>query len=358
MPNTTASRIGFLWDLFVGFLNLAIGRLLPTLNVPKTELAHRTAIVTGGNSGIGFQIALELARRGATVHLACRNASKGDLAVSQITNQIPNSHGRVEVHPLDTSSLASVRAFAKEWKARGGRIDVLMHNAGVASVPEGQNLFTPDGFPLLYATNFLGPFLLTHLLERYLATDARIISTTSTGHYAGSISASFALDSVKNRIEPGFHTSRMSTLNGKVPADSDVYTNTKLMQVGFVRLLQQYFDRELRESGQHRQRMVHCFTPGFTSTPMIDKLNIRSLKEDPVWWALRTTAIFATDPQQGAATGVWLATTQDQDVVGEGNGGGYWDRMTRRVSKVEDTDPDVVQRLWVRWEADAGIEWR
>lgn len=124
----------------------------------KLRQRSQISIVTGGNSGIGFQIALELARRGATVRLACRNASKADIAVSQITNQIPESRGRVEAHTLDTSSLVSVRAFAKEWKARGGRIDILMHNAGVVSVPRGQILFTPDEFPLLYATNFLGPF--------------------------------------------------------------------------------------------------------------------------------------------------------------------------------------------------------
>ena len=348
MLTTNASHIEFLWDLLLGFLNLAIGRLLPRLHVPKTDLTNKVAIITGGNSGIGFQIALEFARRGATVYLACRNASKADNAVSEITNQIPESHGRVEAHTLDTSSLASIRAFAEEWK---GDIDILIHNAGVASVPEGQSLFTPDGFPLLYATNFLGPFFLTHLLERYLTPDARIISTTSTGQYGGDISARFALNSVTDRIESGFHTSRNPSLNDKVPADAEVYNNTKLMQVAFTRLLQQHFDHE---SGQKNQRIVHCFTPGFTSTPMVDKLNIRSFKQDSIWWILQSTVIFATDPQQGAATGVWLATTKDE----EENGGGYWDRMTRRVSKIDITEPHIVQRLWVRWEADAGIEWR
>ena len=343
---TEVSQIDFFWDLLLGFLNLAIGRLLPRLHVPKTDLTNKVAIITGGNSGIGFQIALEFARRGATVHLACRNASKADNAVSEITNQIPESHGRMETHPLDTSSLASVRAFAEEWK---GEVDILMHNAGVASVPEGQSLFTPDGFPLLYATNFLGPFLLTYLLEKYLAPGARIISTTSTGQYAGDISARFSLNSVTNHIEPGFHTSRK--LNKKVPADANVYNNTKLVQVAFTRLLQQHFDHE---NGLKNQRLVHCFTPGFTSTPMVDKSNIRSFRLDPIWWVLQSTVIFATDPRQGAATGFWLATTKDEG----GNGGGYWDRMTRRVSKIDVTDPHIMQRLWVRWEADAGIEWR
>lgn len=86
MLNTNASHIDFLWELLLGFLNLAIGRLLPRLHVPKTDLTNKVAIITGGNSGIGFQIALELACQGVTVHLACRNASKADNEVSEITN--------------------------------------------------------------------------------------------------------------------------------------------------------------------------------------------------------------------------------------------------------------------------------
>ena len=85
---------------------------------------------------------------------------------------------------------------------------------------------------------------------------------------------------------------------------------------------------------------------------MVDKITIRSLKEDPAWWVLRTTAVFATDTSQGAATGIWPATTQDKAVGGENKGGAYWDRMVRRTSKNDVMDPDV------RWEADARIEWR
>lgn len=199
---------------------------------------------------------------------------------------------------------------------------------------------------------------MTHLLERHLSTDARVISTTSTGQYGGDIDANFAIDSITNRIEPGFHCPKMSVSDGKLPADGDVYNNTKLMQVAFTRLLQQHFDRKANERGEVNQRIVHCFTPGFTLTPMIGKLNIRSLQEDPVWWVLQTTAIFAIHPQQGASTGVWLATTQDRAVVGVKDSGGYWDRMVRRVSKAELMGPDVMQRLWIRWEADVGIEWR
>lgn len=148
----TVSRTDFFWDLFLGFLNLAIGRLLPKLHVPKTDLSDKIAIVTGGNSGIGFEIALELARRGTTVHLACRNASKADSAVSQITSQVPESQGRVKARLLDASSLESVRTFEERWRADDSEkksVDILVHNAGAASVPQGQDVFTAEGFPLL-----------------------------------------------------------------------------------------------------------------------------------------------------------------------------------------------------------------
>ena len=62
--------------------------------------------------------------------------------------------------------------------------------------------------------------------------------------------------------------------------------------------------------------------------------------------------------QQGALTGVWLASTHDAEVVGQGRGGGYWDRLTRRVSKMDLLSQEMLDRLWVRWEADAGVEWR
>ena len=84
-----------------------------------------------------------------------------------------------------------------------------------------------------------------------------------------------------------------------------------------------------------------------------------SFFSDPVYWFLKQTySIVAIDTRQGAATGVWLATTDDEVVVGKGVEGGYWDWMSRRVSRVDMMSRELVERFWVRWEADAGIEWR
>ena len=360
MAHNPSSSYGYYRDYALGQFNLGFGRLLPGLNVPDADLSGKTAIVTGGNSGIGHQIALDLVKRGATVYIACRNASKADEAVSEIKSQVASSVDRVKALSLDTSSLVSVRTLAEEWTARSDgskTIDLLFHNAGCGSYPPGQE-FTSDGFPFIYSANFLGSFLLTYLLEDCLAPAARIIFTTSTGQYQGSLLPTFSLDSIKDRVEPGFHAPAGAVMEGKETSGADFYMNTKTMQVAFAKLLQQRFDRKAKEAGTKSRRILHSFTPGYTMTPIFSKITVRSVMQDPIWWLLQVTTFLATHVAQGAATGVWLATTQDEDVAGEGKGGAYWDRMTRRVSKVDVMDWETVERLWIRWEADAGIEWR
>lgn len=360
MQYARASQVAYFRDFIWSFVVLAFGRLFPTLHVPHTNLAGKTAIITGANSGIGFEIALEIARRGATVYLACRNISKAEDAISKIVSKVPSSAGQVKALSLDTSSLSSIRAFAEEWKALDGRtnqIEFLFHNAGSGSAPPGQE-YTSDGLLCLYVTNFLGSFLLTYLLEKHLVPDARIIMTTSTGQYQSDILPTFSLKSVKNNLEPGFHAPSAQVVPGKSTHESSIYVNTKMMQIAFAKLLQQRFDRQANEAGAQNRRLAHAFTPGFTMTEAFGNLTAKSAAEDPVWVVLRATTVLATDPGQGAATGHWLATTRDEAVVGAGNGGGYWERMTRRVSKGDVMESETVERLWVRWEADAGIEWR
>ena len=345
--------LAFYRDLLMAMISLAFGRLFPKLHPPRRDLTKKIAIVTGANSGIGWQIALELAKQNATVYLACRTPSKAEEAISAIIAQVPASSGRVKFLPLDTSSLNSVKHCANLWKETGSQIDILVHNAGIASSPKGQ-LFTEEGYPLIYNTNFLGSFLLTKLLEPYLTENARVIMTSSTGQYSGKISSSFALEPTQDHIEVGFHapSSKFST------RDSALYSNSKLMQVCFAKLLQAHWDRLAISSGVPNRRIAHAFTPGFTFTPIFDKVTISKMKEDPVHYILRETSNWvATNVSQGAATGVWLASTDDENVVGERKGGAYWDRMQRRVAKADVIDWEKLERLWIRWEADAGVKW-
>ena len=358
MSASIVSRLIYFRDFVLAMVALGLGRLLPTLKPPPADLTGKVAVITGGNSGIGFAIALELARQGSTVYLACRNMSKADDAVSQIQSQVPESKGRIRSIVLDTSSLGSVRAFASIWETLNTKIDLLFHNAGIAAAPGGQEV-SADDFPMVYATNLLGPFLLTYLLESHLSSTARVIMTSSVGQYGAAFSSNFSLNGVKTNFEIGFHLTKGTTDPEKAASTSDPYMQTKAMQVAFAKLLHSHFDRKAAEAGNKSRRVVHAFGPGFVSTPILDKFSTSSFFAEPLFWLFRFTVdVLALAPAQGAATGVWLASTKDETVVGEGMGGGYWDRMTRRLSSIDKMSKDNLERFWVRWEADAGVTWR
>ena len=136
------------------------------------DLAGRTVIVTGANSGIGRAAADAMAGAGARVVLAVRNLDKGREAASTMT-------GATEVRALDLSSLASVRDFAAKWE---GDIDVLVNNAGVMAPPLER---TSEGFELQFGTNHLGPFALTNLLLERIT--GRVVSISSFVHRFGRI---------------------------------------------------------------------------------------------------------------------------------------------------------------------------
>ena len=145
-----------MWDLWISMAKLAFGRLLPSLHVPLNDLSGKTAIITGANSGIGQQIALDLAKQGARVYLACRNNEKASQAADEIISACPAAKDRCHILELDTSSLSSVRSCAQAFTSLSTPLDILIHNAGRGdSLP---NTYSPDSHPLIYSTNFLGSF--------------------------------------------------------------------------------------------------------------------------------------------------------------------------------------------------------
>jgi NAD(P)-dependent dehydrogenase (short-subunit alcohol dehydrogenase family) len=143
------------------------------------------AIVTGANSGIGYDTALELARAGAEVIVATRSAKRGEAAVERIQAALPRALVRFEV--LDLASLASVRHFAGRIKANHGTLDILVNNAGVMALPRRR--LTVDGFETQLGVNFLGHFLLTALLLPLLmkAEAPRVVQISSIAHRRGKI---------------------------------------------------------------------------------------------------------------------------------------------------------------------------
>jgi NAD(P)-dependent dehydrogenase (short-subunit alcohol dehydrogenase family) len=142
----------------------------------------RTVVVTGANSGIGLEAARELARKGATVVLACRNADKAVTAVASISASAPDA--RVETEALDLASLASVKEFARRFASAHDGLDLLINNAGVMAPPRR---LTEDGFESQFGTNHLGHFALTALLitNMHGRPDARVVTVSSGAHRTG-----------------------------------------------------------------------------------------------------------------------------------------------------------------------------
>jgi NAD(P)-dependent dehydrogenase (short-subunit alcohol dehydrogenase family) len=139
----------------------------------------RLAVVTGANTGLGFETARVLAARGASVVLAVRDIEKGKRAAARIAGAAPGAD--VTVQPLDLTCLDSIRAVAGELRARYPRIDLLINNAGVMFPPRQA---TGDGFELQFGTNHLGPFALTGLLlEQMLPVPgSRVVTVSSIAH--------------------------------------------------------------------------------------------------------------------------------------------------------------------------------
>jgi NAD(P)-dependent dehydrogenase (short-subunit alcohol dehydrogenase family) len=190
-----------------------------TDNIP--DLSGKVIIVTGANSGIGFEAAKELARKGGYTILACRSMEKGQDAAQRIRTEVPQAP--LEPMVLDLASLNSVRAFAENFMAAHNRLDLLINNAGIMWVPQGK---TEDGFENQFGTNHLGHFALTGLLIELLTKTpgARVVNISSVGHRAG------VMDFDNLMFEKGEY--------GRHPA----YGRSKLANLLFTYELQRRFD--------------------------------------------------------------------------------------------------------------------
>lgn len=148
-----------------------------TANIP--DQTGRVAVITGANTGLGYETALALAGHGAHVVLAVRNLDKGKDAAARIAATSPK--GEVTLQELDLTSLESIRAAADQLRSGHDRIDLLINNAGVMWTPEST---TKDGFELQFGTNHLGHFALTGLLlDRLLpVAGSRVVTVSSIGH--------------------------------------------------------------------------------------------------------------------------------------------------------------------------------
>ncbi|GFT96551.1 hypothetical protein NPIL_445621 [Nephila pilipes] len=238
----------------------------------------KVIIVTGANSGIGFETAKDLAARKGRVILACRDLNRGQKATESIIKATGNNN--VVFRRLDLSSLNSVRQFASEIKKTEERLDVLIHNAGVTPSP-GKHL-TEDKLELQFATNHFGPFLLTHLLLDLMKNSApsRIVVVSSITHHLASLDLN-NLNCEKNTRHPFW-----------------IYCSTKLANILFV--------RELAKRLQGTGVTVNALHPGGVKTAIA-----RNSQGIIKYFIIPVVYFFLKDSVSGAQTSIYLAVSDE-----------------------------------------------
>lgn len=263
-------------------------------------MTGKVALITGANAGIGKRAAHQLAELGARVIIVCRNRKSGEDAVEEIKSRTRNS--QVAMIQADLSLQKSVRQLAETVKTHFERLDVLIHNAANFDLSLKRPLLTEDRVEQIFATNHLGPFLLTHLLLDLMKKSApsRIITIASKGLLA------------YPRL-----TVDLDNLNGERKfSPTRAYYQSKLAQLMFTYDLAE----SLKDSGV-----------------TVNSIRVPSVKVDegrhehlPAWmrWSYRMKRKFAMEPEKMAETYVRLAADPDL----ERTTGAYFDEHMRTVS--------------------------
>ena len=210
------------------------------------DLTGETVIVTGGNSGLGFESVKAFALKGALVIMACRSVIKGEEAKKQILKFLPKAD--IRVMELDLTDLKSIRNFATNFKKGHTRLDVLLNNAGIMMVPYS---LTKDGFESQLGTNHLGHFALTGLLLEVLKNtpNSRVVNVSSMAHSTGELDFNNLLYE-----------------NGKGYSATKAYSRSKLSNLLFTYELQRFFEKNKINS------ISLAAHPGFSSTNLANHL--------------------------------------------------------------------------------------
>jgi NAD(P)-dependent dehydrogenase (short-subunit alcohol dehydrogenase family) len=281
----------------------------------QCERLSALAVVTGTTHGIGRITSRELARAGYDVAMLCRHPAAATAVRAEIAAVAPGS--AINVIACDLASFASVRACARELRSRFGEIALLINNAGIVS---GLRRLSPNGFELTFATNHLGPFLLTSLLIDRMAAHGRIINVASRAHF-------------RARFDLG----HVATATGSYNAIA-AYAQSKLANVLFTFALA----RRLAGTGV----TANCLHPGVVASNLLPRW-LRLVKP------LISRPIF--DLERGARTTLHLALSAEV----AGVSGGYFDEYQQRVAAAAAADDRALQEaLWLaseRWtRAGAG----
>ena len=272
------------------------------------SLKGKTVVITGGNTGIGKETAVDLAKRGAKVIIGCRNMEKGKAALQEVQERSGSKD--VFIDKLDLASLASVRKFADNILKNESRVDILINNAGVMACPYQK---TEDGFEMQFGTNHLGHFLLTMLLLDRLKRSApsRIVTVSSTAHAMGSQKINF--DDI--HYEKSYDSWR-------------AYYNSKLANV--------LFTRELSKRLEGTHVTANSLHPGAVSTDLQRHSFLGSTLLAPFRWYLFKTA------EQGAQTTIYCAVSEEM----EGVSGKYLADCAFKEPCKGAQDDDAAKKLW------------
>ncbi len=287
------------------------------------DQTNNIAIVTGANSGIGYETTKALAAKSATVVMACRNLEKANAAASNIRQSVANAS--LEIIKLDLADLASVHSFAEEFNDKYNKLNLLINNAGVMVPPFAK---TKDGFELQFGANHLGHFALTGLLmARILATSrARVINVSSSAHRMGTGTIDF--DNLQ--AEKGY----------KAWA---AYAQSKLANLLFTLELNKQF------SEAQANALAAASHPGWTATSLQGHSNLFQF----------LNPFFAQKPPMGALPSLYAATAPDVQ-ANDYYGPGGWQEMRGYPKKVSSSpqakDQQLAKRLWEVSENLTGVK--
>jgi NAD(P)-dependent dehydrogenase (short-subunit alcohol dehydrogenase family) len=292
----------------------------------------RTALVTGANAGIGFETAMVLAVRGATVVLACRDTAKAEAAAARIRAAAPQA--RTETLRIDLASLASVRRAAEQFRSGQTRLDLLINNAGL--IHPGRAT-TEDGFELHFGTNHLGHFALTgQLLDRLLAAPgSRIVTVSASGHRRGDIH----LDDLT--LRGGY---------GMIAA----YGQSKLANLMFT------YELQRRLAASSARTIAVAAHPGNAHTDVGRDLPgwlraVLSPRLRPVnFWLVQTTRMGALPTLRAAAD----PAASGGDYYGPAGLGEFTGYPARVHSSARSLDAGLQRRLWDESERLTGVSYR
>ncbi len=269
----------------------------------------RTVVITGGNSGIGLETSVVLARAGARMVLGCRNQAKADAAVDEVRRRSGND--AVESRPVDLADLDSVRRFADELSDLDA-IDVLINNAGLIL---GERAMSAQGYEATFATNHLGPFLLTNLLDEQLraAPSARIVNVASVAHLMAPRGIRWSAVAQRPRYQ-GW----------------TVYGETKLANILHARALAARYEGT--------SVVAHSLHPGNIRSGFGQDGDLRGFSDR----LLKVGAFVLVTPEQGARTSVHVATSPDALA----SSGDYWARSRRATPAPWARNDAQAEKLW------------